>query len=82
MLCNVSNVGEEVVVIRNGWTPRKEVVVLLLGVTLTIFHASSGMEPHWSKLILYTMSFTNSFVIVVPKCCIGLFRKFRVVDIF
>ena len=24
MLCHVSNVEEEVVVIRNGWTPRKE----------------------------------------------------------
>ena len=28
MLCHVSNVEEEVVVIRNGLTPRKEVVIV------------------------------------------------------
>ena len=28
MLCHVSNVKKEVVVIHNGWTPRKEVVIV------------------------------------------------------
>ena len=47
MLCHISNIDEEVIVIRNGWTPRKE------GSPNTVFDFSKadfdGLRDHFSN---------------------------------